>query len=249
MDFFAFVKPKNELENSAEKQQNVPFVPEAMWVKCPKCNALLLTTDMEENLHVCTHCNHHFRMSAKQRIALLADKETFREHDADLTSSNLLDFPGYDEKLEKAGKKANESVRCGECKIDGVRSVLCVMDADFMMGSMGILSLMQMAKTSGAVKRHSDAGLLYITVLTDPTTGGVTASFAMEGDIILAEPNALVAFAGPRVIEQTMRQKLPKDFQTSEFVLQKGFIDAVVSRVALKSTISKLLKMHGYGEE
>ena len=266
MDFFAFVKPKNELENSAEKQQNVPFVPEAMWVKCPKCNALLLTTDMEENLHVCTHCNHHFRMSAKQRIALLADKETFREHDADLTSSNLLDFPGYDEKLEKAGKKANESVRCGECKIDGVRSVLCVMDADFMMGSMGTvtgekitrafeyatdngLPIVVCTVSGGARMQDSDAGLLYITVLTDPTTGGVTASFAMEGDIILAEPNALVAFAGPRVIEQTMRQKLPKDFQTSEFVLQKGFIDAVVSRVALKSTISKLLKMHGYGEE
>ena len=167
--------------------------------------------------------------------------------------------------------------------MDGIRTVLCVMDADFMMGSMGtvtgekitrafeyatehrlpvvictvsggarmqegILSLMQMAKTSGAVKRHSDAGLLYITVLTDPTTGGVTASFAMEGDIILAEPNALVAFAGPRVIEQTMRQKLPKDFQTSEFVLQKGFIDAVVPRTALKSTLVKLLRMHGYEE-
>ena len=112
----------------------------------------------------------------------------------------------------------------------------------------GILSLMQMAKTSGAVKRHSDAGLLYITVLTDPTTGGVTASFAMEGDIILAEPNALVAFAGPRVIEQTMRQKLPKDFQTAEFVLQKGFIDAVVKRDMLKPTIARLLKLHGYGE-
>lgn len=109
------------------------------------------------------------------------------------------------------------------------------------------MSLMQMAKTSGAVKRHSDAGLLYITVLTDPTTGGVTASFAMEGDIILAEPDALVAFAGPRVIEQTIRQKLPKDFQTSEFVLQKGFIDAVVSRNNLKNTIVKLLRMHGYG--
>lgn len=110
------------------------------------------------------------------------------------------------------------------------------------------MSLMQMAKTSGAVKRHSDAGLLYITVLTDPTTGGVTASFAMEGDVILAEPNALVAFAGPRVIEQTMRQRLPKDFQTSEFVMQKGFIDAVVTRGKLKKTISKLLKMHGYKE-
>lgn len=114
----------------------------------------------------------------------------------------------------------------------------------------GILSLMQMAKTSGAVKRHSDAGNLYITVHTDPTTGGVTASFAMEGDIILAEPDCLVAFAGPRVIEQTIRQKLPKDFQTSEFVLQKGFIDSVVSRNNLKSTLVKLLKLHGYsGEE
>ena len=283
MDFFAFVKPKNELENTAEKQQNVPFVPEEMWVKCPKCNAMLLTTDMEENLHVCTHCDHHFRMSAKQRIELLADKDSFDEQDAGLTGRNLLDFPGYDEKLVKAKKKANESVRCGVCTIDGIRTVLCVMDAEFMMGSMGtvtgekitrafeyatdnllpivvctvsggarmqegILSLMQMAKTSGAVKRHSDAGLLYITVLTDPTTGGVTASFAMEGDIILAEPNALVAFAGPRVIEQTMRQKLPKDFQTSEFVLQKGFIDAVVQRSSLKSTIVKLLKLHGCEE-
>lgn len=112
----------------------------------------------------------------------------------------------------------------------------------------GILSLMQMAKTSGAVKRHSDAGLLYITILTDPTTGGVTASFAMEGDIIIAEPDTLVAFAGPRVIEQTIRQKLPKDFQTAEFVLQKGFIDKVVSRNKLKETIVRLLKIHGYGE-
>lgn len=161
--------------------------------------------------------------------------------------------------------------------------MLCVMDPDFMMGSMGtitgekitrafeyatdnslpivvctvsggarmqegIMSLMQMAKTSGAVKRHSDHGLLYITVLTDPTTGGVTASFAMEGDIIISEPNALVAFAGPRVIEQTIRQKLPKDFQTAEFVLEKGFIDAVVSRDVLKETLVKLLKIHGYAE-
>ena len=283
MDLFAFVKPKNELESPAEKQQNVPFVPEEMWIKCPNCNTMLLTTDMEENLHVCTHCDHHFRLSAKQRIALLADMHTFEERDAELTSENILDFPGYDEKLQKAKKKSNESVICGVCSISGIKTVLCVMDAEFMMGSMGtvtgekitrafeyatekrlpvvvctvsggarmqegILSLMQMAKTSGAVKRHSDAGLLYITVLTDPTTGGVTASFAMEGDIILAEPDSLVAFAGPRVIEQTMRQKLPKDFQTSEFVLQKGFIDAVVSRGKLKKTIYRLLKIHGYGE-
>ena len=108
----------------------------------------------------------------------------------------------------------------------------------------GILSLMQMAKTSGAVKRHSDAGLLYITVLTDPTTGGVTASFAMEGDIILAEPHALIAFAGPRVIEQTIRQKLPKDFQSAEFLLDKGFIDAVVQRADMKQTLAKLIRLH-----
>ena len=108
----------------------------------------------------------------------------------------------------------------------------------------GILSLMQMAKTSGAVKLHSDAGLLYITVLTDPTTGGVTASFAMEGDIILSEPGALIAFAGPRVIEQTMRQKLPKGFQTAEFLLEKGFVDAVVPRKELRDTLSRLLRLH-----
>ena len=284
MNIFSFVKPKNELENSDDTKQNVPFVPEEMWTRCPKCNTMLLTTDMEENLNVCTGCNHHFRMSAAQRVELLADEGSFCEHDASLAGGNILDFPGYDQKLEKARKNAKESVICGECLMGGVRTVLCVMDADFMMGSMGtatgekitrafelaterrlpvvavtvsggarmqegILSLMQMAKTSGAVKRHSDAGLLYITVLTDPTTGGVTASFAMEGDIILAEPDTLVAFAGPRVIEQTMRQKLRKDFQTSEFALQKGFIDAVVNRQSLKPTLIKLLKLHGCREE
>lgn len=283
MDLFSFVKPKNELESSPDSKQNVPFVPEEMWMKCPKCNTLLLTTDMEENHYVCTKCNHHFRMDAKHRVELMADEDTFVEYDGDLESANILDFPGYDKKLAKAKEKGKESVICGECRIDGVKTVLCVMDAGFMMGSMGtvtgekitrafeyatehclpvvictvsggarmqegILSLMQMAKTSGAVKRHSDEGLLYITILTDPTTGGVTASFAMEGDIILAEPNSLVAFAGPRVIEQTMRQKLPKDFQTSEFVLQKGFIDAVVDRDNLKPTVARLLKMHGYEE-
>lgn len=285
MDLFSFRKPKNELESSPTEQKNVPFVPEEMWIKCPKCNTMLLTTDMEENLRVCTKCDHHFRMNSRQRVEMLADRDSFREYDSELTAHNPLDFPGYDAKLDKAKSTgAKESVICGRCTVGGVDTILCVMDPDFMMGSMGtvtgekitrsfeyateyglpvivctvsggarmqegILSLMQMAKTSGAVKKHSDAGLLYITVLTDPTTGGVTASFAMEGDIILAEPDALVAFAGPRVIEQTIRQKLPKDFQTSDFVLNKGFIDAVVSRVVLKDTLVKLLKIHGYSGE
>ena len=103
---------------------------------------------------------------------------------------------------------------------------------------------MQMAKTSSAIKKHSKAGLLYISVLTDPTTGGVTASFASLGDIILAEPEALIGFAGPRVIEQTIKQKLPEGFQKSEFLLEHGFIDKIVERKDLKSTLAKLIKFH-----
>jgi acetyl-CoA carboxylase carboxyl transferase subunit beta len=285
MDLFTFMKPKNELESSDEKDVKKPFVPEEMWEKCPECGTLLLTTDIEENLRVCSKCNHHFRLNARDRINMTADKDTFVEMDADFESTNIIDFPDYDEKLEKNKKKSGEkeSVICGTCKLGGIDIVIVSMNSEFMMGSMGtvtgdkitrafeyatehklpiivftvsggarmqegILSLMQMAKTSGAVKMHSDAGLLYITVLTDPTSGGVTASFAMEGDIILAEPKALIAFAGPRVIEQTIRQKLPKDFQTAEFVLQKGFVDKVVDRRYLKETLTHLLKIHNYGE-
>lgn len=113
----------------------------------------------------------------------------------------------------------------------------------------GIFSLMQMAKTSGAIKRHSDKGLLYISVLTNPTTGGVTASFAMESDIIIAEPKSLIAFAGPRVIEQTIKQKLPFGFQISDFVLNKGFIDLIVKRKELKPELAKLLRMHCKSEK
>ena len=111
----------------------------------------------------------------------------------------------------------------------------------------GIMSLMQMAKTSAAVQRHSKAGLFYLTVLTDPTTGGVTASFAMEGDIILAEAQALVGFAGRRVIESTVREKLPDDFQKAEFLLEHGFVDAIVKRGELRDTIATLLSFHGGG--
>ena len=108
----------------------------------------------------------------------------------------------------------------------------------------GIISLMQMAKISGAIARHSESGLLYITVLTDPTTGGVTASFAMQGDIILSEPRALVGFAGKRVIEQTIKEKLPNDFQLAESVMENGFIDQIVPRSELKQMLGSLLKLH-----
>ena len=283
-DIFTFLKPKNELEgtvNPVTEELSTPYIPDAMWVKCPKCKTLLLASDMEENHKVCSKCGHHLRLSARERISLLADRNSFLELDAELESINILNFPSYDQKLETSRKTSGEkdSVVTGVCTIGGCRTVLCAMNPDFMMGSMGtvtgekitrafeyatinklpvivctvsggarmqegILSLMQMAKTSASIKRHSNEGLLYITLLTDPTTGGVTASFAMDGDIILSEPNALVAFAGPRVIEQTIRQKLPKDFQTAEFLVEKGFVDAVVKRKALKSTIANLLKLH-----
>lgn len=286
MDLFAFIKPKNELEQQGtEPETKKPYVPDEMWTKCPECGTLLLTTDIEENLQVCSNCNHHFRLSARKRIEIITDNDSFVEMDKDLESVNIIDFPGYDEKLEKGKRNSgeHESVICGTATIRGIKTVIISMNADFMMGSMGtvtgdkitrafeyatenmlpvvaftvsggarmqegILSLMQMAKTSGAVKKHSDAGLLYITVLTDPTSGGVTASFAMEGDIILAEPKALIAFAGPRVIEQTIRQKLPKDFQTAEFLQDKGFVDKVVDRRYLRDTISHLLRIHNYEE-
>ena len=284
-DFFTFLKPKNELEGEQsapqEKDDSRPYIPETMWVKCPTCKTLLLASDLEENHKVCVKCGHHLRLSARERIALLCDRDTFEEANGEMQSQNLLGFPEYDRKLQSCKLKSgeNESVITGVAEIGGIRTVFAAMDPGFMMGSMGtvtgekitcafeyatqhelpivictvsggarmqegILSLMQMAKTSAAAKRHSDAGLLYITVLPDPTTGGVTASFAMEGDIILAEPNALVGFAGPRVIEQTIRQKLPKNFQTSEFVMEKGFIDAVVPRRDLKGALIKLLKLH-----
>ena len=274
-----FKKPKNALEG--EKQAEEPSVPDDLWIKCPSCKTMLLSSDLKEDLFVCRKCGHHFKVTCRQRIRMVADRHTFQEMDKDLESTNLIDFPGYEKKLEKAKKVSGEkeSVVWGEAKIGKLPCVLCVMDGNFMAGSMGtvtgekisrafeyaldrrlpvvvftasggarmqegILSLMQMAKTSGAVKRHSDAGLLYITVLTDPTTGGVTASFAMEGDIILAEPGALVAFAGPRVIEQTIRQKLPPGFQQAEFLAEKGFADAIVHRWEMKKTLIKLLELH-----
>ena len=280
-DIFNFLKPKNELENQGEFAQNHPYIPEELWVKCPVCKNVILSSDLVDNHKVCTKCNYHFRIAARQRIEMTVDEGTFSETDADMSSKNIIDFPDYTRKLKNAkiNSGENESVITGTAKIGGTDTVIAVMNSQFMMGSMGtvtgekitrafeyatehklpiviftvsggarmregIMSLMQRAKTSGAAKLHSDAGLLYITVLTDPTTGGVTASFAMEGDIILAEPHALIGFAGPRVIEQTIRQKLPKDFQSAEFLLEKGFVDAVVQRKDMKQTLAKLLKLH-----
>lgn len=275
-----FKKANNELES---RQVMEEFVESTQ--SCPECGFELTATELKDSLEVCTKCGHHFRMNARQRVELIADKDSFVELYADIESKNILDFPGYDDKLRsnKAKSGENEGVIVGTAAIGGYPCVMFIMEPDFMMGSMGtvvgekitrafelatekrlpvvgftvsggarmqegILSLMQMAKTSGAVKLHSDAGLLYTVVLTDPTTGGVTASFAMEGDIILAEPGALIGFAGPRVIEQTIRKKLPKGFQTAEFLLERGFVDAIASRGLQRDMLTNILALHS-GEE
>ena len=214
---------------------------------------------------------------------VICDEDSFNEFGKDIETEVGLDFPNYKEKLDKSMKKSKlkEGVITGEGRINGINSIIAVMDSNFMMGSMGtvvgekitqaveraiekelpliiftasggarmqegILSLMQMAKVSSAIARLNEAGLLYVTVLTDPTTGGVTASFAMLGDIIISEPGALIGFAGRRVIEGTIKQSLPDNFQTAEFLLENGFIDKIVKRSELKSTIGDILMLHGY---
>lgn len=251
---------------------------------CKKCGGTFKYSALAENNMVCPECGTYMRMGAWERLGITVDENSFTELYGELQSRNIIDFPEYEEKLEKAKAASglNEGVVCGIGTIEGRKCAVFVMDSSFMMGSMGtvvgekitrlfekateeklpvigfttsggarmqegILSLMQMAKVSGAVKRHSDNGGLYITVLTDPTTGGVTASFAMLGDIIISEPKALVGFAGARVIEQTTGKKLPEGFQRAEFMLEHGFVDAIVERKNMKETLSKLLKIHRVG--
>ena len=275
-----FQKPANELEKGGRpapvnQDENEPSQ------TCPNCHRAIPLSLLWDNFNCCIHCGHHFRLNARQRISMLADPDSFQEHDAGLCVGDLLQFPGYPKKLETARTASGEleAVICGEAAIGGQRCCLFVMDPYFMMGSMGtvvgekitrlfeyamahrlpvvgytvsggarmqegILSLMQMAKTSAAVRRHSDAGLFYLVVLTNPTTGGVTASFAMEGDIHLAEPGATIGFAGPRVIEQTTRKKLPPGFQTAEFLLDHGFVDAIVPRSGQRKALAQLLRLH-----
>lgn len=274
------VKREKE-ENKAEEEHIKPAVPEGLWLKCENCGQMLYRNDWLENRKICPNCGRYGRMTARERIALLADESSFREWEEALEGKNPLQFPGYKEKLAKAKEttKLTEAVVTGEISIYGQRAAIVVCDAGFMMASMGeavgekitrtvekairyklpvilytasggarmqegILSLMQMAKTSAALKRHSEAGLLSIVVLTDPTTGGVTASFAMLGDLILAEPEALIGFAGPRVIEQTIKQKLPEGFQRAEFLLEHGFVDAIVTRKEQKECLGRILRYH-----
>jgi len=274
-----------EVNKIREQEQGTrPSVPDGLWIKCPSCNKSIYSKEIGKH-KICPKCGGCFRLTAFERIGLIADEGSFSEINQDL-SVHSSSFPGYEEKINKLkiATGLNDAVVTGTCGIEGNAAVLGVMDSTFIMGSMGavvgeklarafeyalekrlpviiftasggarmqegIISLMQMAKISAAAKRHSDAGLLYITVLTDPTTGGVTASFAMLGDIILSEPKALIGFAGRRVIEQTIRQKLPEDFQTAEFLMEHGFIDNIVKREDMKDKLSQILRIHSFKGE
>lgn len=250
---------------------------------CPGCGGAVTPADLQANAYICPVCGHCHTMPVRARVAYLTDPDSFRELFSEEVFTDPLDFPDYKGKYEAARQKSHESegVLCGTARIGGHRTALFVMDAAFMMGSMGtvvgdritalfeyatenrlpvigytvsggarmqegMLSLMQMAKTSAAVKRHSDAGLLYIAGLTDPTMGGVTASFAMLGDIIFAEPGARIGFAGRRVVEQVTGETLPDSFQTAEFQLENGFIDEILPRAEQPAHLSLLLSLHGY---
>jgi len=258
-------------------------MPEGLWVKCKNCSEIIYAKEIERNLNVCPKCDYHFRISARARIDLVLDKDSFVEMDADIQSTDFLDFKDskkYKDRIKASLAKAGggDAVVCGEGSIEGLPVVVSVFDFSFMGGSMGsvvgekitraiekgletrspviifscsggarmqesILSLMQMAKTSAALAKLKEAGLPFVSVLTDPTTGGVTASFAMLGDINMTEPRALIGFAGPRVIEQTIRQKLPQGFQRSEYLLEHGMVDMIVQRQEMKARLSQVLRI------
>lgn len=277
------LKKINKEENIRMKNEKASDKMIGKWVKCDSCKEILYKEDLHNNLSVCPNCGKHFRLSARRRIKQIADEGTFKEIGENIVTEDPLNFEGYLKKIEllKEKTKIDEAIKCGTCKIKGIKVVLGVMDSNFFMGSMGevvgkritlaiekaieenlpviifcvsggarmqegIVSLMQMVKTAKAIAKLDDNKNLYISVLTDPTTGGVTASFASLGDIILAEPKALIGFAGPRVIEQTINQTLPEGFQSSEFLLEHGFIDKIVERKELRNTLAELLTLHNY---
>ncbi|ETT82601.1 acetyl-CoA carboxylase, carboxyltransferase subunit beta [Viridibacillus sp. FSL R5-0477] len=278
-DLFKTNKIKNKARISIKREEN--DVPEGIMTKCPDCRHVELTKDLVKGLKVCSKCDHHYKMTAYERVDIFFDEGTFKSLDDHLHSINPLEFPSYIEKIQSDIKKTglNEAVLTGVGELDGEQIVVAIMDSHFRMGSMGsvvgekitraiekatelsapfiiftasggarmqegVLSLMQMAKTSVALQRHSAEGNLFISIMTHPTTGGVSASFASLGDINLAEPKALIGFAGRRVIEQTVREKLPEDFQTAEFLLAHGQLDAVVNRKDMRKTVSTIVKLH-----
>lgn len=264
-------------------------VPEGLWVKCKGCSTVLYHNELVKNMSVCPNCNHHHRISARERLAIFLDENSpTTEIAADLVPIDRLKFKDskkYKDRINQAQKDTGEkeALVVLQGNLNKRPIVAAAFEFAFMGGSMGatvgekfvravqeatikgcpfvcftasggarmqegLFSLMQMAKTSVSLSRFYDTRLPFVVVLTDPTMGGVSASFASLGDIIIAEPNALIGFAGPRVIEQTVRQTLPEGFQRSEFLLEHGHIDMIVERKQLRSTVGEILSKLAYRE-
>jgi acetyl-CoA carboxylase carboxyl transferase subunit beta len=258
-------------------------MPEGLWSKCPSCESVLYSADLEKTLNVCPKCSHHLRIGARARLDALLDAEGRYEIGQDVLPVDALRFKDsrkYPERLQEAMNNTGETdalVVVGGA-IRALPVVVAAFEFEFMGGSMGsvvgerfargvqtaleqkvpfvcftatggarmqegLLSLMQMAKTTAMIAKLADAKLPFVSVLTDPTMGGVSASFAFMGDVVIAEPKALIGFAGPRVIEQTVREKLPEGFQRAEFLLTKGAVDMIVDRRALRDEIAQLLAL------
>jgi acetyl-CoA carboxylase carboxyl transferase subunit beta len=272
-----FVRPKiRALVSKAD-------VPENLWHKCTACEQMIFHRELSANLFVCTHCSHHMRVSAKDRLAMMFDSESFQTIELPDVLDDPLKFRDqkrYSDRLKESRSKTgnNDAILVAHGKIGGIPAVIAAFDFSFMGGSMGIavgdgliaaarlavlqeaplivfpssggarmqegiLSLMQMPRTTVAVQEVREAGLPYIVVLTDPTTGGVSASFAMLGDISIAEPGAIIGFAGSRVIENTIHETLPEGFQRAEYLLEHGMIDMVVPRHDLRDTLVRVLDL------
>ena len=272
-----FRRKKERLEAPPPDERKVRT--EGLWLKCDGCRNILWKKDLEGNLSVCPRCQYHYRLGARERLGMLFDDGNYKEHDANLASTDPLKFTDtrpYAERLQQAEQATGmkDAILFATGPLAGRPVQIGAMEFGFIGGSMGavvgekvtraverslearvplvivscsggarmmegVISLMQMAKISAALARLDDARVPYVSVLTNPTTGGVTACYAMLGDLNVAEPGALIGFAGPRVIEQTIRQKLPEGFQRSEFLLEKGFLDAIVHRKDLKSYLAQ----------
>ena len=258
-------------------------VPEGLWSKCDACEAVLYRTDLEKNLYVCPKCNHHNRLTARERLDTLLDTEGRYEIGYEVLPVDTLKFKDsrrYTERLEEARKDTEEddALVVMQGSIKTIPLVVAAFEFKFLGGSMGsvvgerfvrgvqvcleqklpfvcftasggarmqegLLSLMQMSKTCAALTQLGAEKLPFVSVLTDPTMGGVSASFALIGDVVLAEPNALIGFAGPRVIEQTVRETLPEGFQRSEFLLQHGAIDLIVDRREMRDKLASMITL------
>ena len=265
--------------STADKKET----PEGLWNKCPECNYITTTTELQENLFVCPKCNYHHRISSEDYFDILFDNKEYDIMYDNIVSKDFLGFTDlkpYQKRLDEIHAKTDlkDSMRVGVGKVNGQELVVACMDFEFIGGSLGSVmgekfsravdyclehklpylvisksggarmmesafSLMQLAKTSGKLAQLSEAHLPYISLLTDPTFGGISASFGMLGDLNIAEPGALIGFAGPRVIKETIKKDLPPGFQRSEFLLEHGFLDFIIDRKKLKDRLSQLIAL------